>query len=442
MEDPADYLASKYKYIFRVPGAQRPTVLVAVSAGLIGLLAGQLSGKHLHSVLYGLAGFAAVPLLLSVISSSIFRGIPIHSTFRRLCQLTLLSNYVLIAGLLAANISALLNLDALIPILSASLAVITYIRLTLTWMVDGDGGLPVAAWSLIDSALASLFTSLTVGATIPSMILAGPLIGAAIAVPTITYFSIPDRDGISSARLSRGFAQLLLEGNPTALEDSLYRLGTINERVTEAFVFKGKRSGKLSALIILPFHMGPFGRMGSAMLNWLVEAEAAKSGINAVAVKGCTTHKSDIISSSDAARVAAEIAEGLKGSYDVWSDEAAVREGLRVGSVEGLMIELAGRKIAVVSLHPEPMEDIPEEITPFAEELNISVIDTHNSFSPSFKRLTTRSLMNIQNLLREISSIQESVRQAQSLAIQAGLREARAEKRDWAVRLFTTGFHG
>lgn len=418
MEDPADYLASKYKYLFRVPGAQRPSILVFASAAVLGLLAGQVSGKHLQSILYSLAGFAAIPLLLGAVSVGIFRGLPLHSTFRRLCQLTLLSNYSIITAIMLGYLSWSLGSNILVPILSATLALVTYIRLTITWVIDGERGLTVAAWTLIEPFLAATFLSHTLEAKLPNMFLAGPLFGTVATALTLSYLGIPDRDGVSSIRLSRGLTHLLLEGNPAILEDALYGLGRVEERSTEAFVFRGKNSGRLSALVILPFHMGPFRRMGSSMLNWLIESRAAAKGVTAIAVKGCTTHESDIIAGRDAERVAEEVVTGICNVKEGWSDVACLWAGMRVGDADGFMFELSGRRVAIVSLHPEPMEDIPEEIAPSADELNISIIDPHNSFHPGFKRLSPDSLKNIQNLLKELTNTNELARGRPRLSIQ------------------------
>ncbi len=417
MEDPADYLASRYKYIFRVPGSHHPVVLTAATAGILGVLTGYLSGKHLQSMLYSIAGFAALPLLLAAISVNIFHGLPLHSTFRRLCQLTLLSNYFITAALLLGYLSTTMGLGILNPLLSASLATTTFIRLTLTWVIDGERGLSVAAWAMVEPFLAALFITLALEAPLPDIVMASPPLGAAVAASTLFLIGLPDGDGVSSIRLSRGLTRLMLEGNPKILEDALYRLGKIGERVTEAFVFRGKRTGKLSALVILGFHMGPFRRMGSSMLNWLIESKAAKRGVTAVAVKGCTTHISDIIASQDAERVAEEVVAGICSVKDGWSDEAALWTWLRTGRAGGFMLELAGRRAAVVSFHPEPMEDIPEEIAVFADEYNTSVIDPHNSFSHRFKKLSPGDLADIQDLLKRFNHTGETSRGRLQLAI-------------------------
>ncbi|MEM0482084.1 MAG: DUF2070 family protein [Nitrososphaerota archaeon] len=417
MEDPADYLASRYKYIFRVPGSHHPVILTVATAGILGILTGYLSGKNLQSMLYSVAGFAVLPLLLAAISVNIFHGLPLHSTFRRLCQLTLLSNYFIIASLLLGYLSTAMGLTILIPLLTSSLTITTFIRLTLTWVIDGDRGLLIATWALVEPFLAALFVTLALEAPLPGIVLASPLLGAVVAASTLFFLGLPDGDGVSSIRLSRGLTRLMLEGNPRILEDTLYRLGKVGERVTEAFVFRGKRTGRLSALVILGFHMGPFRRMGSSMLNWLIESKAAKRGVTAVTVKGCTTHKSDIIASRDAERVAEEVIAGICGVKDGWSDEAGLWTWMRIGRAGGFMLELAGRRAAIISLHPEPMEDIPEEIATFADELNTSVIDPHNSFSSRFKRLSPDDLADIQNLLKRVNGADESSRGRLQLSI-------------------------
>lgn len=418
MEDPADYLASKYKYIFRVPGAQRPTILAVASAGVIGILAGQFSGNHFQSLVYSLAGLAGIPLLLSLASINIFRGLPLHSTFRRLCQLTLLSNYLLIGALLLSSAATALRVNIMLPLISAALGAATYIRLTFTWMIDGERGASVAAWSLIEPSIAAIFISSAVGSAPPNVVLVAPLTGASLAAITLIYLGLPDRDGVSSVRLARGFSRLMLEGNPRPLEEELYRFGKMGERFTEAFVFRGKESGRLSALIILPFHMGPLGRMGSAMLNWLIESEAAKRGVTAVAVKGCTTHVSDIISSQEAERIAHEVADRIRNFGDGWSDTVGLWSGVKIGKAEGLMLEMAGRRMAVVSLHPHPMEDIPEEMASFTDELNISLIDPHNSFSPNFKKLSPNCITDIKSLLKNLSGKEEDIRGSLKVSIE------------------------
>ncbi|MEM1967038.1 MAG: DUF2070 family protein [Nitrososphaerota archaeon] len=410
MEDPADYLASKYKYLIRVPGSRYSILLILSTAAIIGLFAGQLSGKPASSMLYSMAGFSAVPLTLAVLSKKIFRGAPLHSNFRRTCQLTLLSNYILVAVLIVSYIYELIGSRIFAPAVSATLASIVFIRLTLTSAIDGEKGLRIVSWSALEPISAAFFISIATGLPVPNVVLAAPFVGAAPASFVLLYLSRPDRDGISSLRLARGFTSLMLEGNPAQLEETLKVLGSMERRVTDAFIFKGKTSGRLSAIIILPFHMGPFRRMGSSLLNWLIESKAESKGMRIVALKGCTTHRSDMISSNDAARVADEVVSHVSNIGDGWGAEAALFGEERFGEARAIALELSGRRLAFVSLHPSPMEDIPEETADFAGEYNVSVIDTHNSFSPDFKRLTPKNLEDIQNLLRSIGGLGEGLR--------------------------------
>lgn len=359
-------------------------------------------------MIFSLVGFAAIPLTLSALSIRIFNGSPLHSNFKRVCQLTLLSNYLIAAALILNYLYSFTAPHIITPTIAAGLAIIVFIRLTLSSAIDGEQGIMPAIWSMIEPLSASLFISLSTKSPIPNIILAAPLIGAILAVSALLYLRIPDRDGISSLRLARGLAHLILEGSPTLLEESLRGLGSTEKRVTDVFVFKGKKSGKLSAIVVLPFHMGPFRRMGSSLLNWLIESKAEARALTTVTLKGCTTHRSDIISSSEAEALADEIVSEVFTVKDGWSGEARVFKDAIHGEARGVMLGLSGRRLAVISMHPTPMEDIPEEIADFADEHNLTVIDAHNSFSPKVKRLSTKNLEDIQKLIKKMSVLDEN----------------------------------
>jgi len=402
MEDPAGYLASKYKYLFRVPGGRWAASLVAASAGVAGALIALQGLPLLQALAYSIIGLAALPLTLSLLSTRLFYGLPLHSTFRRLCQLSLLTNYIFIGALAVGYLLAPLLHAEPAQILSVAVATAAYIRLTITLVIDGDRGLAVASWAMIDPALSSIFLSAALGETIPGPLQLGLTIGATLAVVVAIALGRRGSDGLSSIRLARGLSRLLLEGDAETLERELSPHGKVVDRVTEAFVFRGRSTGRISAIVVLPFHMGPMGLMGSSILNWLVEAAAAEKGITAVALKGCTTHNSDMVTSVDARRVASEIVSGISRLADGWSDGAGALAGVRVGSAEGLVLELAGRRLAVVSLHPAPMEDIPEEVASYADEHNVTLIDPHNSFSPIYKRIGARELSDILALVDQL----------------------------------------
>ena len=72
--------------------------------------------------------------------------------------------------------------------------------------------------------------------------------------------------------------------------------------------------------------------------------------------------------------------------------------------VSALTIEVGGKKMAILTLHPDPMEDLPPEAVP--EEINrcnITVVDAHNSFSENFSHVDTDTVERIRRLLRIIA---------------------------------------
>jgi predicted neutral ceramidase superfamily lipid hydrolase len=412
MKDPATYLASKYKYIFRVPGSRFSDGLVLATAGVSGLLAWQLTKGWPMTLLYTFIGIGLAPLLLNRISVRIFRGLPLHSTYRRLIQLTLLTNYLILSALvLVYAIQAVWNTVGLLETLLAALfAAIAYIRLTLTYVIDSWRAWSTTLWTIMEPLVTSLLLTLGLGLANIFLLPLAMALGTALGAMAIMVLSRRDRDGVSSLRLARGLSSLLLESDPAPLEETLEGLGQRTERVSEIFLLKGRRTGRLAALVVLPFHMGPFRKLGSSMLNWLIEAQARAKDIIAITLKGCSTHKSDLISSREALRVADEVVSVMNTDGDRWSSVASLYPRIGTDGAHALTIELAGRRIAIMSLHPRPMEDLPEEISQLADEHNISVVDPHHSFHHDYRVLGEAELSAIRQLVKDCAGMREEHR--------------------------------
>ncbi len=431
MDDPAEYLASKYKYIFAIPGSRFSDLLVLATAGLAGLLAWLIMGDGGASFAAVFAALGVVPLLLNKAATRIFRGLPLHSTYRRLVQATLLTNYpalaILSISLGAEMLWGVYGLQT--TLFSALFAAVSYLRVTLTSVIDGDRARIAVPWSLAEPLTSSLLMTIGLQPSSPVLLPLSVTLGAATGSATIILLGRKDRDGVSSLRLARGLSKLMLESDPNPLEDALEGLGKSVEKVSELFLLKGLRTGRLVALVVLPFHMGPFRRLGSSMLNWLVEAEASRRGFTAIAVKGCSTHRSDIISSRQATLIAREIVSRIEAPSDGWSREAALYPQIEVDGSHSLTLELAGRRIAIISLHPRPMEDLPEEVAAFADEYNVTVIDPHHSFSPNCKKLREEEISAVMRLAKDCASLGDGWRGSLRFSVaQSGVGSARYDQ--------------
>ena len=214
--------------------------------------------------------------------------------------------------------------------------------------------------------------------------------------------------GVKPFMLFKAFVKSLLEGMDDELENTLLKLSKQGSATVDIVLFKplNEDYGKPVALVIPDIHMGPFRTVGSSALSSIIQAKLAEAGVDAAVLKGLSGHESNIATKREAVRLAEEIkAETLSMlSNSEFTKVINSPSRITLDTVSSIVFELNGKKLAVVTLNPSPMEDIPKEALPEeAGQNKLIVVDSHNSYHEGFTHLSGDTLRRIRALLKEVN---------------------------------------
>lgn len=388
---PTTSMASKYRFLFKVPGSGYASLLLLITGFALGMFQGLLSPGDLYSsILSGVLAMGIVPIAMNIFSKVfILKGFKVAS-FRRLNHLSLLENYFFLA---AAGIGALVSYSEgtiliysvmIYSVISLSIFIRSTILSTFTHnsLIRGfaSGLLEPLFRGLVIALVSPIFFSVT------SMVISVS-IGTALSVISLLILLRPIKENVNPLRLAGGFAAALLVGDGSYLEDMLERLSSEFSGVSEALLFR-RSDGKDIALVITPYHLGPFRSIGSSMLNVLIENELQRHGIEGLVLKGCTGHEANLVSSNESKKICKEIVEGIRNDSSPFTDVACYCSPIRHGKVSILGLSFNHKHVLIPTLHPEPMEDLPQVISHIASHYDAIVVDPHNSYSEGFSGLT------------------------------------------------------
>jgi Predicted membrane protein len=397
--DATSRIAAKYRFLFRPPGSRLAPALIFVTSALTGvLLEGGIptpTGLAVWLLSLGI-GPIAVNLILS---RSVF-GKSVVATGRRLNMMTLLENYFLLAGAAVGELLAFATSSRGLAYSAflASLSLSAYVRATVLSTFDGK------RWKGLFAGFAGSLVRVTVGLTreelaMPSLLYV--LWGLSLSTVCVGLLSLGP-DGLSPIRLAAGFVGVILGGKAEALERELRPFMERRDFRSTAVLFRCP-SGRRIALILTGFHFGPFRNVGSSMMNYLIELELSKRGIDGLVVKGCSGHGADVFDGDEVRRVASELAEALGGHSGV--AEAAPLKLLPQREVQGVKVMgfEAGRLTFVIpTLNPEPMEDLPPELEEQFAGRGVRVIDPHNSYADGYDEVGEQELRRIRAAVEDL----------------------------------------
>ncbi len=397
--DATSRIAAKYKFLFRPPGSRLAPALIVVTSALTGvILEGSVPMPTELSVWLLSLGIGPIAVNL-VLSRSVF-GRSVVATGRRLNMMTLLENYFLLAGAAAGGLLAFATSSPGLAYSAflASLSLSAYVRTTVLSTFDGK------RWKGLVAGFAGSLVRVTVGLTreelaMPSLLYV--LWGLSLSTVCVGLLSLGP-DGLSPIRLAAGFVGVILGGRAEALERELRPFMERRDFRSTAVLFRCP-SGRRIALILTRFHFGPFRNVGSSMMNYLIELELAKRGIDGLVVKGCSGHGADVFDSGEVRRVASELAEVLSGQQ-TFTEAVPIRllpqrevQGVKVMGFE------AGRLTFVIpTLNPEPMEDLPPELEEQFEGRGVRVIDPHNSYADGYDEVGEEEIRRIRAAVEEL----------------------------------------
>ncbi|MEN3048006.1 MAG: DUF2070 family protein [Candidatus Caldarchaeales archaeon] len=390
----ASGIASKYRFLFRPPGADFAPLLVLATA-LATALVVELAVLSPTELVVWASWMALLPMAVNLVSSrTVYAGSRVV-TLRRLNMLTLLENYFgLAASLAGAGYSVLAQNDqGTWRAYLASVSLSGYVRVTVLAAFEG----PLRGYAV---GVAEVLVRYLVAAPRPELhhpvaiSLAATFFAPAASLAALSAgFS-----GTTPLRLARGFARTILAGDPGRLERELMLLSERRDFASTAIVFR-TASGKRLALVVTDFHFGPFRNVGSSMLNYQVELELSRRGFEALVLKGCAGHDADVADSGSVRRVVAEVADSVAGHAGPPSRTASILPQREVDGVTLVGIEACGRTFVVATLHPMPMEDFPKSLEEPFTGRGVRLIDPHNSFMDGYNGLSDRELSGIRAAL-------------------------------------------
>ena len=397
--DATSRIASKYRYLFRPPGSRLAPALIIVTSVLIGIvLEGGIPPPT--GLAFWLLSLGLGPIAVNLIASRTAFSRSVVATVRRLNMTTLLENYFLLAGATIGTLSALLTSSPGLAYSAflASLSLSAYVRTTVLSTFD------VRRWKGIVAGFAGSLVRVAVGLTkeelaLPS--LASVLWGLSLSTVCVGLLSL-GAEGLSPMRLTAGFVGVILGGRAEVLEGELRPFMERRDFRSTVVLFRCS-SGRRIALVLTRFHFGPFRNVGSSMMNYLMELELARRGIDGLVVKGCSGHGADVFDGREVRRVARELAESLDGSSQV-GDGASFRllPQREVQGVKVMGFEAGGLSFVVPTLNPEPMEDLPPELEERLSEKGVRVIDPHNSHADGYDSVGEEELRRIREAVEEL----------------------------------------
>lgn len=403
-------MASRYRLLFRMPS---PKVVIASIASL-SLLMGLLISLHIGAP--SLALYLYLLLLLSsfginvLFKKTLLKHEPIFSLNRlnalSFVQMVLLSSATLIGFL----ISLVTNVSwHMIVLVYVGIHVSTFLNSSvfLSLRFKNPSLIYIFLPTLIQAAGIAFILGLDLN-VVALLVLAS--YGLGITSASLTLLTM-DRFGKilgqSPLKLLRGFVLSILEGDTSYLEGILYKIGKAVDIIVDAISFRDKIEKTHILSVIIPrFHPGPVRSIGGSITPYIIERTFAVSGLEAIVLKGLAGHEMDIASREDSLRLAKQVLDSSLKALKEGDFSGMVLKPMTItsGKASANVFAFDGVKVAIVSLHPNPMEDLLPSILP-QESDRIVVVDAHNSFADNGDNKFNSDVHDVVDLMKEIKSI-------------------------------------
>lgn len=393
-------LASLYRYVQGVPLAGELTAPAAASATVAALLLA-LIGRVPPALFPAVAaGFYGV-LLLNRWLARLGMGL---LNLRRLNGVLLLDSAILSIGSLLA---APLPPPASGAVASASAAIASTLRFAvmgaLAGRSRGRGFAAASAATLLEAAPIILLSgSSAVRLGLAAGFLAGST--ASILLTGLLLDKLYRIRGLKPMSLLSGMLAVFLDGRKEWLEELAETLEDEAEIEVELILLREHGASKPSIALVIPdFHPGPFRNFGSSALPYMIAERLKALGVEAVILRGLSTHNKNIISARDCERIADAVAEAAARFDGGYKPRAGAPRALKVGDAKGTLVPLGDGGLLLMTLHPRGMEDIPPTVADGFAGRRIIPVDAHNSFSDEVKDLDGERLWELRELVRAAS---------------------------------------
>gem|GEM_PF-2990811 len=195
--------------------------------------------------------------------------------------------------------------------------------------------------------------------------------------------------GLGPISLLRAFLKLWSNKDPTELETELSKISTTANYTARLLVFYNDNK-PIGALASIPIHPGPIMHMGSSNLpSELMKQLWNDTNIMIMPFHVPSNHESDLVLSSDREKVISIIKTALTENQ-ITAENIYITKLIEIheNQIKVKAFAINNIPIITVTAAPLPMEDLPENIVSYvnqlASQLNFKepvIIDTHNSLS-------------------------------------------------------------
>jgi len=207
--------------------------------------------------------------------------------------------------------------------------------------------------------------------------------------------------GLGPISLLRAFLRLWSNKDPTKLESELSKISTTTNYTARLLVFYNDNK-PIGALASVPIHPGPMMHMGSSNLpSELMKQLWNDTNIAIMPFHVPSNHESDLILSSDREKVISIIKTAISETQTT-TEKVYITRLIEVheSQIKVKAFLINSTPIITVTAAPLPMEDLPENIVSYvnqlASQLNFKepiIIDTHNSLSNNRSEILPDSIV-------------------------------------------------
>ncbi|MEM0204259.1 MAG: DUF2070 family protein [Nitrososphaerota archaeon] len=403
-------MASRYRLLFRMPSPK----VVMVSIALLSLLTALLISLRVG------APSLALYIYLLLLSSSFGINILFKKTllkYEPIFSLNRLNTLSFVQIILLSSATLIGFLISLVTNDSWHMVVLVYVGLHVSTFLSSSTllSLRFKNLSLLYVFLPTLIQAAGIAFILGFHINIVALLvlasyGLSIAFSALTLFMMDVFGkilGQSPLKLLRGFVLSMLEGDASYLEGILYKIGKAADIIVDAIIFRDKREKTHILSIVIPrFHPGPVRSIGGSIAPYIIERTFATSGLEAIVLKGLAGHEMDIASREDVQRLAKQVLDSsLKAlKEDNFSGIVLKPMTITSGKASANVFAFDGVKVAIVSLHPNPMEDLLPSIMP-QESDRMVVVDAHNSFADNGDNQFNSDVHDVEDLMKKVASI-------------------------------------
>ncbi len=405
----AGLIAAKYNALRGITyDTKASVILITILAAVIGVSAYLISANAIQAIV----AFAS-SIFFTVIFNRVVKKIILHKhsilTTRRLDAVAAVEMTIIALGVAVSVIVTLagagIGLGFLIFVASIAAASFVGYAARRAMLVHSTPA------SCILSSFSPFLISIPLGFTYTQSITRALLAGSeAFAIGTalmeIARAAI-DRfwliKGVRPFKLFQAFVQSLLEGNNRDFEHELLKLSREEEIDTKLFIIRPKGAGRPVALVITDAHPGPFRDVGSSVFPSLVYRAFESRGIDALVLKGLSSHEKNLTTRRDTERLAELLASTASKNLNKGGFSEFFAEPRRISKNGASLLSLgmAGKNLTILTLHPNPMEDLPTDVLPSNWDGKLVAIDAHNSYADGYSVLEDSSLTKLRELLHD-----------------------------------------